>query len=342
MSDMKHHDDINSIEGAAAEWVVRLEGVVPAEGANAEFDHWRRQSPLHAAAFQTVHGTWEDLAILQAHPGPLTADLAHLANNRQPAEVPAFVGSRSRLSGFRASLSALCLASLAGFSSFWYGNPLTLLAADYRSELGEQTMVLLSDGSRVELASKSAIKLHFDGHERRVEVLEGAAYFIVAPMGDAEKRPFVVEGASGTATALGTEFSVERLADVVEVTVAQHDVRVEYSAPDRGAAQVIVSAGQSVRYAPDLGLAAVTERNVEQATAWRRGRLVFNEIALSDVVAELNRYRRGRIVISGSELAKKKVSGLFRTDDLDNALATIARELGLRQVSAPPFLTLIF
>jgi transmembrane sensor len=342
MSDMRHPDDINSIESAAAEWVIRLKGVVPAQGANAEFDRWRRRSPLHAQAFLTAHKTWKDLAILQIHPGPLAADLARLSGRRQPTDAPAFVAPRARLSGLRASLGALCLAGLTGFSIFWYGSPITLLAADYRSALGEQRMVQLSDGSRVELGSKSAITLHFDGRERRVELLEGAAYFIVAPMGDAEKRPFVVEGASGTATALGTEFSVERLADAVEVTVTQHDVRVEYAAPDHAASQVVVSAGQSVRYAPDMGLAAVTERNVEQATAWRRGRLVFNEVALSDVVAELNRYRRGRIVISDSELAKKKVSGLFRTDDLDNALATITRELGLRQVSAPPFLTIIF
>lgn len=235
----------------------------------------------------------------------------------------------------------ICLVAVLGFAGFWYGNPITLMAADYRTAPGEQQSVTLSDGSIVELASGSAIALHFTREERRVELLAGAAYFTAASMGDGEPRPFVVEGAGGTATALGTQFLVDRLPDAVEVVVAEHEVSVALAGMDGPSGNVVLSPGQSVRYSQS-GLGDVHEKDIEQAAAWRRGRLFFDQVSLADVVAELNRYRRGRIVIADPALASRKVSGVFETRDLDRALATIARELRLRSASVPPLVTLLY
>lgn len=41
-------------------------------------------------------------------------------------------------------------------------------------------------------------------------------------------------------------------------------------------------------------------------------------------------------------LASRKVSGAFETNDLDNALRTIARELHVGTASAPPLVTLLY
>jgi transmembrane sensor len=216
------------------------------------------------------------------------------------------------------------------------------LAADYQTAPGEHQTVALPDGSSVDLSSGSAIALHFSERERRVELLQGAAYFTAAPMGTNENRPFVVQGENGTVTALGTQFIVNRFPDAVEVSVAEHEVRVALASTDDPAASVVLSAGQSVRYSPESGIGKVGEKNIDLASAWRRGRLVFDRVPLGEVVAELNRYRRGRIVISSNSLASRNVSGVFETNDLDNALRTISQELRLRTASVPPLVTVLY
>ncbi|WP_137132640.1 FecR family protein [Rhizobium sp. FY34] len=336
-------DDKEQIEAEASEWVIRLGGDPLDAQARASFQRWRSQSIYHAEAFEFAHNTWGDLAGLREAPGALYLDrvsakpgpersLAGVAMPHRPRR-PLWLG---------ASMAAICLAAMIGVSNFWYGSPITLLVADYQTAPGEQRSVTLPDGSVVDLSSASAIALHFSDRERRVELLEGAAYFTAAPKAGAENRPFVVEGAEGTATALGTQFVMDRLSDSVEVTVVEHEVRVNLTDPEHQSASAILAPGQSVRYSARTGLGTVQEKDVELAAAWRQGKLVFDRVPLADVVAELNRYRRGRIAVGNPTLANRTVSGVFETRDLDRALATITHELGIRSASVPPLVTLLY
>ncbi|WP_244538106.1 FecR family protein [Mesorhizobium sp. YR577] len=339
---MGKRDDYEQIEAEAAEWVIRLGGASVSERDRREFDVWRSKSPKHIQAFDFALKTWGELASLRSEPSALTDDL-EWATLQRSIGVPS---APSRSFGLQrlwhlAALS-ICLLAAIGFGGFWYGNPVTMLMADYRAALGETRTVTLPDGSSVDLSSGSAIALHFDKKERRIELLQGEAYFTAAPMVGDETRPFVVQGDIGTATALGTQFLVDRHSDAVEVVVAEHEVRVALAGSHSQAASVVLSPGQSVRYSSAKGMGKVSERNVELASAWRRGRLVFDQMPLGDVVAELNRYRRGRIVISNSALASRKVSGVFETNDLDDALNTISTELRLRVVAIPPLVTVLY
>jgi transmembrane sensor len=340
---VEHRDDKEQIEAEAAEWVIRLGGDPLDAQERASFQRWRSQSAYHAQAFEISESTWGDLAGLREAPGLLAFD--SISSTSQPDLPLAGTGlphTPRRPFWLGAGMAAICLAAMIGVSNFWYGSPITLLVADYRTAPGEQRSVTLPDGSVVDLSSASAIALHFSDRERRVELLEGAAYFTAAPKAGAENRPFVVEGAEGTATALGTQFVVDRLSDSVEVTVVEHEVRVNLDDPEHKSDSAILAPGQSVRYSARTGLGTVQEKDVELAAAWRQGKLVFDRVPLADVVAELNRYRRGRIVVGNPTLANRTVSGVFSTRDLDRALATITHELGIRSASVPPLVTLLY
>ncbi|NMU89471.1 iron dicitrate transport regulator FecR, partial [Achromobacter ruhlandii] len=65
------------------------------------------------------------------------------------------------------------------------------------------------------------------------------------------------------------------------------------------------------------------------AAAWTDGMLVANRMRLDRFRAELGRYRQG-LGQCESELAGKLVTGAFRLDDTDEALALLARVLGVR------------
>jgi transmembrane sensor len=76
-------------------------------------------------------------------------------------------------------------------------------------------------------------------------------------------------------------------------------------------------------------------------TAWLRGQIVFFNTPLRAVIAELNRYRRGYIVIANGKLETLKISGVFATDDPNAALAAIAATLPVRIIRLTDYLVLL-
>ncbi len=325
------------IGAAAAEWVIRLGAENVTQDDRLRFEHWVSSDIRHRDAFNFASRTWEDLA-----------GLKHLIGSEttrpvvdQPAPVLTFPVRRPARYGSALGLAATLLLAI-GLGFLWIGNPFVLMSADYATAPGEQKTVTLPDGTVVDLGSDSALAVEFDQRERRVELLSGRAYFTASPRAGSETRAFVVKSGAGTAQAVGTQFAVDNGDDDVEVTVVEHQVKVAVSGPSNAAGEALLSPGQAVRYSTDGILGQVEQKDVEQMTSWRRGKLIFNDVPLSKVVAELNRYRRGRIVITRDSLARLHVSGVFDTNDLGNALARIATELQVRTVSVPPLVTVLY
>jgi transmembrane sensor len=311
----------------AAAWVIRLGGAPLSLVERSDFDAWLAASADHVDAFARADALWGESAALKDQPGL----------SRAPAE--------NRITRGRSAQPILAVialvALLAGGTRAWFGDPTTWLAADDRTALGEIRTVTLTDGSQVQLDTASAIAVDFTARQRRVRLLSGDAYFTVAPVAGAEHRPFIVAAAGGTAQALGTQFMVAREPDGGLVTVAEHKVRVTAAASGGPAATVTLLPGEAVRYDGGHGLQSAHDVDVTEATSWREGRLVFNDQPLAQVIARLNRYRRGRIVIADHRLAALKVNGVFMTDDLSGALAAITQELGARTI-AMPFVTVLY
>ncbi|MCV4127803.1 FecR family protein [Pseudomonas aeruginosa] len=166
--------------------------------------------------------------------------------------------------------------------------------ADHATGKGEVRILRLVDGSEVELDAQSAIDVAYDSRERRVRLLEGSAIFRAAPRAGRETRPFVVESAGGSTRALGTRFLVSRNEDgSVQVGVLEHRVAVALAHPRTG-------------------------------TVGRR--------ELGEVVARLNRYRPGHLLVAPGALAQRRVSGVFRVADLEPSLQSISDELGVRSL----------
>jgi transmembrane sensor len=56
---------------------------------------------------------------------------------------------------------------------------------------------------------------------------------------------------------------------------------------------------------------------------WREGYLQFDNLPLQEAVEQINQYRQGRVVLLNTALANKRISGLFRLDALDQAVASL-------------------
>lgn len=299
---------------AAADWLVRLEDGPLDPAAQSRFEAWLT-APGHAEALAEAREVWRQAEQLRPHRDALMAQT-----------VPGARISGPMTAAWRipVAIAASLLLTIGGVALYQKVD-----APDFRTAPGEVRTFALADGSRLTLDGNSTADLAFDAKTRRIELHSGAAYVVAAPRQGKETRPFTVKAHGGESQALGTQFAVEYLASGVRVTVTEHRVRVS---DDHG--QAVLDAGQSVIYGRDGWQAVQTAPSVQAAT-WRDGRMVFDRAPLKDVVAQLNRYRKGRLYIAGASLSERKVSGVFDIHDPESALTAITVGLDARQVSTP-------
>lgn len=193
------------------------------------------------------------------------------------------------------------------------------------------TRQTLADGSALELDAGSDVAVEMTAEARVVTLKRGRLFVTVARD---PARPFTVVAGNGRTTALGTAFVVARRGERVTVAVTESAVSVA-----AGQATRRIQAGQRLTYGP-AGADEPTALGPAD-TAWRQGKLVFQNEALADVVADLGRYRPGRIMLLGDDLAALRVSGIFDIGNPEGVLTAIARTLPVRLTRLTPYLVVI-
>jgi transmembrane sensor len=220
-------------------------------------------------------------------------------------------------------------------------------AVEYHTGIGEQRTLRLSDGSSVELNSRSRIAVRFYETQRVIELTSGQALFQVAKD---PKRPFLVSSDAIRVRAIGTRFDVNRRKDGTVVTVVEGRVAVadegresEGSLPEVASpsaaqhaattrSEVLLYAGQQVTVqrapAQRAPLAAIAADSAA-VTAWSRGELVFRSEPLSSVIDEFNRYNARRIVLESS-VEDFPITATFATTDSHALVKFLAAQPDLR------------
>lgn len=276
----------------ATRWFVILHEAPSDRSVDPDFVEWRDADSRHAAAYARLQRLWGASGHLPSlvQPSPSMDRRALLRNVAGAGAAIAVVAGTGRL--------------ILGAHPF----------ADHRTQAGERSTVILADGSRIELSTATAVAVDFTSGRRRIKLLEGEAWFQVAP--DAA-RPFVVEAAGGSTTALGTAFAVALHGKRADVAVTEHAVQVVADGT-----QARVSEGQSLGYGPrGLGVAQAAD---PLALAWREGRLAFVNRPLGEVAAALDRWTGGRTVVLDEALAARRVTLTLGTEDAGEGLRRLA------------------
>lgn len=314
----------------AAVWVTRLHGPDRSPEMERDFRAWQALSPEHREAFEKCTDAWVNVGKMKVS----TAYEAVAARNAA-GKVAGRQGARWWAAG-AATAGAMAVALLIGRA--W------LQQGVYSTDVGEQRTVMLDDGSRMLLNTDTRVQVDFDARQRTVDVRAGEALFEVAKD---RARPFVVRVAGSEVVAVGTAFSVRYGARVpsapseLTVTLIEGLVNVRPAAngglgTTAPAAAISMKAGDRLRLSQRTGGAPVStprvdRPNVDQVTAWKRSEAVFEDAALRDAVAEMNRYSRTKIVlVDGLSDSDLRVSGLFRTGDTVGFAHAAAHLLGLK------------
>lgn len=313
MNEPTETDRRTAIHDAAINWWVRLDAEANDSSQQLAFQQWLAENPAHAAAFAEISNLWGELDALK----PPVPTLGRVASNSK---------TRTRRSQTIRKYAPLAMAAAVLLFCF---NPLWLwLQTDYQSPVGTNRTIHLNDGSTVVLNSDSALAVNINSQTRELSLLKGEAWFQVSPD---PARPFRVHAGDGSVTALGTAFNIHVGEGQTEVTVTEHRVAVLL---DSDISTTHLQQGERVVYSRQA-ISPAEAVDTQAATAWQRGKLVFQNRPLGEVLAELNRYHHGYFAITDSALAQRRVNGVFRTDQplavldaLQNSLKLHSTRLG--------------
>ena len=296
--------DVKTLE-AAATWYVQLNDGDSNEARTHAWRQWLKASPQHAAAWARVEKLQQQWAMVPPH-----AALSSLgAAQTQRRDV----------------LKVLSLLLAMGGGGWLAAEqvPYRAMLAQQRTRGGERRAMQLEDGSQLELNVNTALDVRYDAKVRAIQLYQGE--ILVRPISGLQQRPFIVHTEDGSVLTRSTEFSIRKLARQTRVGVLQGSVEVRpQHHPDR---VLQLQASQQVNFDRD-DFASAHALPVD-STAWLQGMLSVNDWQLGDFVEELGRYRQG-VLRCASSIRSLSISGAFRIDDTDIALANLPKTLPVK------------
>jgi transmembrane sensor len=289
----------------AAQWFALLCDENVTEHQRQQWQAWHQQNEDHRWAWQRVEALQSQL---QGVPGKFSYRTLDQA------------GRQSTLDR-RTLLKSLLL--LLGVGGSWLGfqSPLGReLRADYRTATGEIKPIVLSDGSQLVLNTASAVDVRYSAEKRLILLHSGEISLITGR----DDRPFWVESRQGAMRALGTHFLVRENDDQTQLTVLEHAVEAQLA--DFPQEKRRINAGKQISFS---AVAFGQQQAAGNGESWTRGVLSVSQWRLDQVLAELARYRHGRLDCDPA-IAGLRVSGSFPLKEPDRALLLLSQTLPIR------------
>ena len=189
---------------------------------------------------------------------------------------------------------------------------------DYSTATGQREEITLADGSVVMLNSGSSISVAMDAHKRLVKLHDSEVFFSVTHDAD---RPFVVDTGRAQVRVLGTQFNVLSVNGRLEVGVKEG--RVEVSVGDADDSRFVLTPGKELVTVVEGSKTDVRDIDVSTAFGWKQGALIYDDVALSEIVFDVNRNFARPLVLADDVDVSMKFSGvlaLSSEEDVINAL----------------------
>ncbi|MDO3656160.1 FecR family protein [Acinetobacter genomosp. 15BJ] len=324
----EHHQLVEE----AALWIVQLSSDDESTRINAQlkFNQWKQNSQQHqkiAADIEQCIRSIQKVSQTTQHQKVVKSALK------------AGLGSAKAYKHLRVG-SAFAIASVVIGGSVFYlsDTSIAYLQADIQGDSAQWTTQTLQDGSRLILRGKSAVNIDFQANQRVVELVQGQIYVDVAKD---PQRPFLVKTTHGQIQALGTAFSVSYTPSATALKMLHSRVRVQ-AANVYSKQQVIVSAGQAVSLNQN-GIQPLSALNIyNEQQKWNKHQLMVEDLALDQVLKELDQNYKGKIIFNAEALSKIHVNAVLPLDQTQDALkllATVFPNLNVYQVT--PYLIVI-
>ncbi len=296
--------ETDRIETQAIEWLAKLRRPKISAEEQAEFAIWLDTAPTHKEVFDELLAVW---------------DLSGEIQSRS-----AKIQTRGHWRWFAAAATLLFAISI------W---SLTPGAERYQTATGEQLSVVLGDGSHLQLNTQTTLQVELRERLRHVDLLHGEVFFSVSP--DAN-RPFEINAGQATIRVVGTSFNVRNIEGALRVEVLEGIVHVAHGG---------LGMPRELRATQGLEYAGLKERQLSVSTAdtapWRHGKVVYQDVPLGELLADLDRYLPGKMSLAEDSLADIRVTAVLELGDRSAMLDALASSLNLKWSEVSEGLVLI-
>lgn len=225
-----------------------------------------------------------------------------------------------------AALLAVGLASWMAYNNRSHQRQVAAVQGMFGTGVGIRDSVILSDGTRVIIGPLSSVTVDpgYGTAGRSVEV-KGDAWFDVK---HDERLPFTVRAGSGTIIDVGTRFAV-RTDDPEGVAVSVSEGSVSLQQVNTPIQQgVILKAGDNGILKPGGRVIARRGSATDDDIAWLKGRLVFREAPISEIVTSMRKWYGIELQVPDKSLASRHITASFAGESPERVLEVIRLALG--------------
>ncbi|OUY06773.1 FecR family protein [Acinetobacter populi] len=287
----------------AAEWLIEIHANTLSEAQQQQFEQWKNQSPQHQQA-------WQHAQQLQQYLSALPEEMSEKIFDEKPHQQ--LLNKFLWIFAVSATLAATA----------YYGQQQAWLA-DYRTAYGTQKNILLEDGTRIMLNSKTAIDIDYTATKRTIKLHYGEIFIQTGKDITTPKRPFWVLSSHGSIQALGTQFNVEQQQQQTSVAVIEHATRIE-----NNAGQIYqLDAGKQTQF---------TSEYINQPQpfntlhlAWHHHLIVANRMPLSEFTQQIEKNYGIKVNIHHG-LEPLLISGTYPSNDLQSLFNSLAQAYNLK------------
>ncbi|MCU1783036.1 FecR domain-containing protein [Pseudomonas sp. 13B_2.1_Bac1] len=288
---------------SATQWYVLLRSGQATAQDWQRYHQWRAADPRHDALCRQLETRLGVFQVPQAQgvSGKVVQQALEAPSSRRQV-------LQIALAGAGVAVGAVLLAKPMGLSE---------LTADVRTGTGERRTVTLDDGSELLLNAQSAADIQFDPQRRLVRLREGE---LLAKVASDRLRPFLIQTDQARLRAYGNRFLVREREGQGQVVALNGAVEIDGQNGER----LQLAAGHEVHY--DRAGFGPMQASSSGATAWVDGFLQVRDRPLAEVIDALRPYHQGVLRLDPA-VAELRVSGLYRLDNPQQILDTLARTL---------------
>jgi len=224
--------------------------------------------------------------------------------------------------------AVLFIPLLAAFLYFYFNQNFSSELLTLSTQKGEQTSVILPDGSKVWLNvdTKLSYPVDYGVNSRNIE-LEGEAYFEVEKN---KKLPFEVTSGNITTKAIGTQFVVSAYPElaVIKSSLINGSVDIKY-----GKIHHLLKPGQQLVFNKNGSGITIHSFDEDYVLAWKNDELVFQLTTFDNVMIELEKWYNVNIEYDTSLFSSETLTVRFeKYEPLEHVLRVIAKVNGFKYI----------
>jgi transmembrane sensor len=301
----------SKLSKTAAKWFLRMQETTADSTERSQFEAWLMQSPQHQQEYATISDAWHGIDSLD--------ELAKLAEAKQSNHQMTQQKRSKTIKNIMGAMSACFIVGFVGLVGhqqyqLWQASPTLQLAS--QSKIAQIVTQTLDDGSQITLNASSQIQVTYYRNQRHIDLIKGEAIFNVEKD---PNRPFIVETNTAKITVLGTRFAVNKLSNIVRVSVDHGRVQVESKGKQ---SKLIIQNGQ-VAEIPNGQAVQPIDAQAADYFKFTTGTVVFNQAPMAEIAEVLSRYRQKNVITQGH--SPDKISAVFNVKDTETFINTLPK-----------------